>query len=270
MNLLVILGIACTLAALRFAKPNPLLNALAWLAASHVGLRFGANPPLPSSIVTMFTAIIALALLAHLTAAKDRMQDVVERISVFLLDRRFRISLWLLIAGLPVLIAARIYVGATAEPLPPVAVRTVHPPPPSVISFRNSEIDLVAGDNPYRELETGDPEDFRDHVKNGLRVYYENCLLCHGSELEGDGLFSDGLDPIPTNFRDPTTISNLQETYLFWRIAKGARGLPEAAMPWSSSMPSWETFLTEEEIWDVILFLYDYTGQRPRAVEKPG
>ena len=30
-------------------------------------------------------------------------------------------------------------------------------------------------------------------------------------------------------------------------------------------MPAWEKFLTEEEIWDVVLFLYDYTGQRPRA-----
>ena len=26
-------------------------------------------------------------------------------------------------------------------------------------------------------------------------------------------------------------------------------------------------FLTEDEMWDVILFLYDFTGQRPRARE---
>ena len=30
-------------------------------------------------------------------------------------------------------------------------------------------------------------------------------------------------------------------------------------------MPAWEKFLKEEEIWEVILFLYDHTGQRPRA-----
>jgi hypothetical protein len=32
-------------------------------------------------------------------------------------------------------------------------------------------------------------------------------------------------------------------------------------------MPAWEKFLTDEEIWDVILFLYDFTGQKPRARE---
>jgi hypothetical protein len=30
-------------------------------------------------------------------------------------------------------------------------------------------------------------------------------------------------------------------------------------------MPAWEKFLSEDEMWDVILFLYDFTGQRPRA-----
>jgi hypothetical protein len=33
-------------------------------------------------------------------------------------------------------------------------------------------------------------------------------------------------------------------------------------------MPAWESFLEEEEIWDAILFLYDFTGQRPRAREE--
>ena len=30
-------------------------------------------------------------------------------------------------------------------------------------------------------------------------------------------------------------------------------------------MPSWERFLTDDEMWDVILFLYDFTGTRPRS-----
>ena len=32
-------------------------------------------------------------------------------------------------------------------------------------------------------------------------------------------------------------------------------------------MPAWEKFLKEEEMWEVILFLYDFTGQKPRAKE---
>ena len=30
-------------------------------------------------------------------------------------------------------------------------------------------------------------------------------------------------------------------------------------------MPAWEKFLKEEEMWEAILFLYDFTGQKPRA-----
>ena len=86
--------------------------------------------------------------------------------------------------------------------------------------------------------------------------------------MVGDGLFAYGFIPIPANFQDPTTIAMLQESYLFWRIAKGAPGLPVEATPWSSAMPAWETFLSEEDIWDVILFLYDFTDQRPRAKEE--
>ena len=30
-------------------------------------------------------------------------------------------------------------------------------------------------------------------------------------------------------------------------------------------MPVWENYLTQEEIWDVILFLSEYTGFQPRT-----
>jgi hypothetical protein len=30
-------------------------------------------------------------------------------------------------------------------------------------------------------------------------------------------------------------------------------------------MPAWESFITQEEMWDAVLFLYDFTNRRPRA-----
>ena len=33
-------------------------------------------------------------------------------------------------------------------------------------------------------------------------------------------------------------------------------------------MPTWERCLTEDEIWEVVLFLYDFTGQKPRAKDE--
>ena len=35
-------------------------------------------------------------------------------------------------------------------------------------------------------------------------------------------------------------------------------------------MPEWERFLSNEEIWQVILFLYSDTGYRPRTFEEGG
>ena len=76
--------------------------------------------------------------------------------------------------------------------------------------------------------------------------------------MSANGMFVHGLDPIPTNFHD--TIPLLRETYLFWRISKGGPGLPEEGGPWDTAMPVWEKFLKEDEMWDAILFLYDFTG----------
>ena len=147
----------------------------------------------------------------------------------------------------------------------PAFGRTVHPAPPDTIPFGDKTIDLTRGHNPLRELETKDPAAFRAHVENGRKTYYRNCHFCHGDAMAGDGMYAHGLNPIPTNFTDSGTIAQLEENFLFWRIAKGGPGLPAEGGPWDSAMPAWEKFLKEEEIWEVILFLYDHTGQRPRA-----
>ena len=59
----------------------------------------------------------------------------------------------------------------------------------------------------------------------------------------------------------------LQSSFLFWRIAKGGPGLPDEGTPWDSAMPAWEKFLSEEDMWSVILFLSDFTGFEPRSKE---
>ena len=35
-------------------------------------------------------------------------------------------------------------------------------------------------------------------------------------------------------------------------------------------MPVWEDFLTEDEIWSVIIFLYEQAGLEPRTWEEEG
>ncbi len=249
------------------------LNRLAWLAIWWVAIwaafSYGINPPLPNSIIVLFMAIITIALTAYLSADNEELVKAQRSIVRFMVEKEYRIALVIVLFAIPAAVAARTYVSMNKAPQPPSSARTIHPPPPLSITFEGNSIDLATANNPFRELEHTDEAAFAEHVNNGRRIYFENCFYCHGDNMEGAGMFAHGYDPIPANFNDATTIAMLQESYLFWRIAKGAPGLPSESTPWSSAMPAWELFLTEEEIWDVILFLYEYTGFEPRAQGMP-
>lgn len=268
MNLLVVLAVAAVFGVLRFRRANLLLWAIAWWAGIYVLLRFGFTAPIPASVVSLYMGIVSIAILAYVTSSEERREDVSRPLIQFMTEKRYTTLLIAAVVAIPALAAANVYVQMNVPLEPPYFPRSVHPASPATITFLDKPIDLDAGDNPFRHLETSSPDEFRSHVENGRRVYYRNCVFCHGDDLAGTGMFVHGLNPIPTNFSDTGTIPMLRETYLFWRIAKGGPGLPEEGAPWDTAMPAWEKFLTEEEIWDVILFLYDFTGQRPRAREE--
>lgn len=268
MNYLVIAPIFAVLIALRFTRLNILGWLVVWWVAIYIGISYGIDPPLPSSIIGMFMGIVTLALLAYLTVRTQDLEFVKRATLRFLTDKKYTLLLAITVIALPLLVAFKVYLDASKAPQPPLSGRTIHPPPPTDISFKGKKIDLVAGVNPFRELQGSDPQAFQSHVENGRRVYYQNCVFCHGDNMAGDGIFAHGYDPIPANFQDPTTIAMLQETYIFWRVAKGGPGLPEESAPWASAMPAWENFLSEDEIWDVILFMYEHTGHKPRAKEE--
>ncbi|MDX1546864.1 MAG: cytochrome c [Rhodothermales bacterium] len=272
MNLLVILAVVAAMAALWVVDRRVYqLNILAWLAAWWVALyalfSYGIEPPLPTSIVGMFMAIVTLALLAYVSAEQARLADARGRVVAFMTERRYTVPLLIVLVALPLFVAWRVYENVSAPPQPPLAGRTIHPVPPTTIAFQGTTIDVDGAENPFRTVGTPDDAVFRGHVENGRRIYYENCFYCHGDDMRGQGHFAHGFDPLPANFVDATTIAMLQESYLFWRIAKGGPGLPNESTPWASAMPAWEKFLTEDEIWDVTLFLFDYTGHKPRAKE---
>ncbi len=251
-------------------RPGLLATLVAWGVGVWVLLRWGFVVPVPASVEKIYLGIVTLALLIYATSDRGRLQEVRRPLEAFLTERRF--APWLLAAMVvvPALVVTRIYLAATAPPAPPAFGRTVHPAPPDQIMVHDQAINLVTVRNPYRALATSDPEAFRRHVARGREVYYHNCFYCHGDLMRGAGMFAHGLDPIPTNFQDAGTIAQLQESFLFWRIAKGGPGLPAEGGPWDSAMPAWEQFLDEEEMWDVILFLYDFTGQSPRGRSESG
>jgi mono/diheme cytochrome c family protein len=267
MNIPVVLAVAVVFGVLRYARAHLLLWAGVWWVGMYIVLRFGFTAPIPASVVTIYMGIITLAILAYVSSSEERREEVSRPLVRLMTEKRYTPLLGAAVLAIPALAAANVYVQMNVPIQPPLFSRTVHPASPPEITVHDKKIDLD-GENPFRHLETSNPAEFRTHVEHGRQVFYRNCVFCHGDNLSGNGMFVHGLDPIPTNFADKGTIPMLRETFLFWRISKGGPGLPDEGGPWDTAMPAWEKFLKEDEIWDAILFLYDYTGSKPRAKEE--
>jgi mono/diheme cytochrome c family protein len=233
------------------------------LASAWVVLRFGIRPPAPWSVFTLYMAIVLLAVLVYISSDSDSWRAFKQPIWSTLVDPDKWVLRGALIVVIPLLLGYYAYTQAAARPQAPPELRAVHPAPPASIQFRGKEINIQGLDNPLRK----DQATFKANVAAGAEIYIKNCMYCHGDNLDGRGHFAYGFNPLPANFQDPGTIAMLQEAFLFWRIAKGGPGLPKESTPWNSVMPAWEDRLTEEQIWQVIMYLYDATGQQPRRWE---
>jgi cytochrome c len=123
---------------------------------------------------------------------------------------------------------------------------------PDAISIKSQEVPLKNLINPLRQY----PKNIKQHIKNGGTTYFKRCFLCHGDLMNGQGFFGDRLSPPPADFHKAIT-QGKSENYFFWRIMKGGKGLPAAHQPWESAMPAWEETLSADEVWQVILFVFE-------------
>ncbi|MEE9208438.1 MAG: cytochrome c [Gemmatimonadota bacterium] len=221
-----------------------------------------ASAPVPASVVVEFMAIALVGVLLYVSADEQRWTLFKAPIhSVMVEPSKRAIRIGLLIA-LPLLTGFLTYRQVSASVAAPPAFRSIHPAPPNEIRFRGQTIRLAGLENPLRAEGS-----MHGHLDTGRRLYVRNCMPCHGDRLDGDGHFSHAFNPVPADFTSNGTIAQLTESYVFWRVAKGGPGLPKEGTPWNSAMPAWETVLTQNEIWAVILYLYDQTGWTPRTWE---
>ena len=248
---------------------HPFGQAVALLVGSFLFFKYGiplfpGSAPVPNSVVLQFTLIALVGVLIFVSENEERWKRFKQPIHATLVDADKRALRGALLAAIPLVIGlatfnmARPKVGSTAQ------LRAIHPAPPSTINYEGRSLAIDGLENPLRSRGT-----IEEHYLEGRRVYYQNCIPCHGDLLDGLGHFGQGFNPTPLAF-EAGTIDQLQESYLFWRIAKGGLGLPVESTPWNSAMPVWEDFLTEDEIWAVIIFLYEQTGLEPRTWEEEG
>ena len=237
------------------------LSILTWLAV-WAALRFVVQPPIPGQVMGLYMSIATVAILVYVLADQARTQAFLAPLVALLRERRLVVPRVLVLIALPLLLGWFTYNGVRPRFDPPFEARTIHPEPPASFQLHGKDFDVLGARRPPGM------EPNEENLAAGRRLYFRNCMYCHGDNLDGKGHFADALNPLPANFRDSGTISQLEEGFVYWRIATGGPGLPQAATPWNSSMPVWQDFLTEEEIWQVIAFIYDASNSTPRTWEE--
>lgn len=80
----------------------------------------------------------------------------------------------------------------------------------------------------------------------GAKVYAGNCSGCHGAPLSPTPAFGNGYSPAAPFFASGDTVTDDPEGKIFWKVEHGVR---------FTGMPSFSKLLTENEIWQVTLFL---------------
>ncbi|MBI1876712.1 MAG: c-type cytochrome [Chloroflexi bacterium] len=224
----------------------------------------GTAAPVPAHLLwTIYMPAIVLVMLLFVSANEGAWNEFSTPLINLLANRRSPGVIFLrilILIALPVLAGVITYFQWQTTVSAPAELRSVHPADPGTITVGSEQFVLQGLRNPLRgaggSVSQADLEAGRD-------IYIKNCVYCHGDAQNGDGVFADSLRPRPANFTDPGTIVQLSESYVFWRVAKGGPGLPVEGKPWNSAMPAWEDELSVTEMWQVIAYLYEATGQRP-------
>ena len=237
------------------------LSILTWVAV-WAALRFGVQPPIPGSVMNLYLSILTISIAVFLVADQDRFDAFLAPLVSLLREPGLAIPRIGVLVAIPLLLGWFTYSGVRPQFDPPFEARTIHPEPPASFKLHGKAFDVLKGRRPAG-MEVNEA-----NLAAGKRIYYRNCMYCHGDDLDGKGHFANAFNPLPANFRDGGTISQLEETYVYWRVATGGPGLPQGATPWNSSMPVWQDFLSDEEIWQVVAYVYDASGSTPRVSEE--
>ncbi len=253
-------------------KFPPLLMAVLILVAVFLFFKYAVPPLIPVSLLIQYMLISIIGVLLFFSFDEDIWNRFKAPIAAVTQKYGTCPIRWFFLLAIPGLVGYTAYIMVKPNFDSPVELRQVHPAPPSKLNVYNKTYDLTKLENPVREeviknMRAGDKEKgwetYNTAVSAGQDIYYQNCFFCHGDLMYGEGVYADGFNPRPINFQDET-INQLQEGFLFWRITTGGPGLPKEGTPWKSAMPVWHEMLNEQDVWNVITFLYDYIGEVPR------
>lgn len=94
--------------------------------------------------------------------------------------------------------------------------------------------------NQLKNPQPATPESLAD----GMALYSNRCLSCHGPNADGKGERAKNLSIAPADLTPAGAIVHETDGMIFWKISEGHR-----------PMPAYKNRLTEKERWDVVNYL---------------
>ena len=91
-------------------------------------------------------------------------------------------------------------------------------------------------------------------LKSAREVYLDKCAHCHGDTGKGDGRDASRYDPQPTDFTDAKRMNGVTDGELFYKISEGKK-----------PMPVFKNKLTEDQRWELVLFIRSFARSSPAA-----
>ncbi|HEX9331155.1 MAG TPA: c-type cytochrome, partial [Anaerolineales bacterium] len=104
-------------------------------------------------------------------------------------------------------------------------------------------------------------------LTNGKKLFAQNCAACHGEGGGGNGVFADDIAHAagsskqsmsgsnemamqkPADFTDPARMLGASPALLQGKVLRGGMG---------TGMPMWGSIFTEQQIWDLIAYIYSF------------
>ena len=122
------------------------------------------------------------------------------------------------------------------------------------------ERDPDEGDPPTEYQKTNPLKPTIDNIDAGKRIWTRECAVCHGDAAHGEGIYREGIEPVPPNFDDTATYDSYTDADYFWRISEG--------VPWTA-MPTWKLVYNETERWQLVTYIKTMFTQTATAPPQP-
>ncbi len=107
--------------------------------------------------------------------------------------------------------------------------------------------------------ESGKPNPIRvtvGSIRQGERIYRDNCSSCHGKNADGNGMVGMMLEPKPADLR---AMSGYHPDGDFAYKIKQGRG----------AMPAWKNVLQDNQVWHFVNYIQTM-DRHPDADQEPG